>query len=216
MRLSGKKIYGLDSQYDCPLIVNVYMDPAEQVDEEWFRQIVEMKSIEMPVHGGGVKTTPVNFEFVRMEKGETMIPVADYLHSMFDGFTAEYNGRYPSGDSTIVRNRTEVYADSPQYVYEISDQNYEKPIVKRALPYLSNHLSREEGIIGTYLRLNDKLVPSIQIRFAAPVRAEKIWELISMDKWTITYSQDDVREENARLQFSTPGEVLPYKADSGE
>lgn len=216
MRLSGKKIYGLDSQYDCPLIVNVYMDPAEQVDEGWFRQVVEMKSIEMPVHGGGVKTTPVDFEFVRMEKGETFIPIADYLHSMFDEFTAEYNGRYPSGDSLVVRKRAEVYADSPQFVYEIADQNYEKPIIKRALPYLSNHLSREEGIIGTYLRLDEDLVPSIQIRFAAPATAEKIWELMTMDKWTITYSQDDVREENARLKFNKAGKVLPYKAESNE
>ena len=45
MRLSGKKIFGLESEYDCPLIVRVYMDPAEQADEEWFRQIVETAAL---------------------------------------------------------------------------------------------------------------------------------------------------------------------------
>ncbi len=211
LRLTGKKIFGLDSEYDCPLIVHVYMAPEEQADEEWFRQVVEKKSLDMPVHGGGVKTTPVDFEFVRMEKGETLLPVAEYLEMMFDPFTAEYAGRYPDGDSTVVRKRAEVYRDAEQFIYEIADQNYEKPILKRALPYLSNHLSKEEGVIGTYLRLNDSLVPSIQIRFAAPMTSDRLWELMTMDTWTITYSQDDVREEGARIKFGSQGRVLPYK-----
>ena len=214
MRLSGKKIFGLESEYDCPLIVRVYMDPAEQADEEWFRQIVEKKTLDMPVHGGGVKSTPVDFEFVRMEKGEKTVPVADFLESMFDPFTAEYNGKYPQGDTTVIRKRSEVYAGQPQFIYEIADQNYEKPIIKRALPYLSNHLSKEEGVIGIYLKLNDELVPSIQVRFASPMTTDRIWELMTMDTWTITYSEDDVRQEGARLKFNTPGRVLPYKTTS--
>ena len=31
-----------------------------------------------------------------------------------------------------------------------------------------------------------------------------------MDKWTITYKEDDVREEDARIKFEEPGEVRPY------
>lgn len=213
MRMSGKKIFGLESEYDCPLIVRVYMDPAEQADEEWFRQVVEKKSLDMPVHGGGVKSTPVDFEFVRMEKGEKMVPVAGYLESMFDPFIAEYSGKYPQGDTTVIRKRVEVYADQPQFIYEIADQNYEKPIIKRGLPFLSNHLSKEEGVIGLYLKLNDDLVPSIQVRFAAPMTGDRLWELMTMDTWTITYSADDVRQEGARLKFDKPGRVLPYKSD---
>ncbi len=211
LRQSGKKIFGVESEYDCPLIVHIYMAPDETADEDWFRGIVEKKTLDMPVHGGGVKSTPVDFEFVRMEKGEKTLPVAEYLEMMFDPFTAEYNGRYPQGDTTVVLKRTEVYRDAPQYIYEIANQNYEKPIIKRALPYLSNHLSREEGVIGTYLTLNDGLVPSIQVRFAAPMTAERVWELMTMETWTITYSQDDVREEGARLKFNTPGRLFPYK-----
>lgn len=32
MRFSQKKIYGLESMYDCPLVVKVYMAPDEQLD----------------------------------------------------------------------------------------------------------------------------------------------------------------------------------------
>lgn len=211
MRNTGKSVFGLESEYDCPLVVRVYMSPEENLDEEWFREIVEKKTLDMPVHGGGVKSTPVDFEFVRLEKGEGRIDIAEYLERMFDPFKAEFNGRYSDADSTVVRKRVIQYENEPQFIYEIANQNYEKPIIKRALPFLGNHLSREEGVIGLYLKLNKNLVPSIQVRFAAPMTQERLWELMTAEKWTITYSADDVREENARLKFETPGVCYPFE-----
>jgi len=213
LRTTGKNIFGLESEYACPLIVKVYMDPAEQLDEDWFREIVNKKELEMPIHGGNTKVTPVDFEFVRLEKGESTIGISEYLHNMLDTFKAEFNGEYPSADTTVIRKRHEVYEGKPQYIYEIANQNYEKPIVMRGLPYLSNHLSREEGVIGVYMQLNKDLCPAIQVRFAEPMTADKIWEMMTMDTWTITYKKDDVREENARLSFETPGVVYPYEAE---
>ena len=211
MRLTGKKIFGIESEYDCPLIIRVYSDPAEQLDEAWFKEIVEKKVLAMPVHGGGVKETPLDFTFVRLEKEKGKIGIAEYLENMFDPFSAEFNGRYPSGDTTVVRKRAEVYEGKPQFIYEIEDQNYEKPIVMRAMPFLSNHLSKEEGVIGVALKLNKSLKPSIQVRFAEPMTADRGWELMSMDTWTITYKADDVREEPARLKFDKPGTCYEYK-----
>jgi len=211
MRLTGKKIFGIESEYDCPLIIRVYSDPTEQLDEAWFKEVVEKKVLAMPVHGGGVKETPLDFTFVRLEKEKGKIGIAEYLENMFDPFSAEFNGRYPSGDSTVVRKRAEVYEGKPQFIYEIEDQNYEKPIVMRAMPFLSNHLSKEEGVIGVALKLNKSLKPSIQVRFAEPMTADRVWELMSMDTWTITYKADDVREEPARLKFDKPGTCYEYK-----
>ena len=211
MRLSGRKVFGLESEYDCPLIVRVYSDPAEKLDEEWFREIVEKKVLAMPVHGGGVKETPVDFTFVRLEKGEGSIGIAEYLERMFDPFSAEFNGRYPSGDTTVVRKRVEVYAGKPQYVYEFEDQNYEKPILRRVMPFVSNYLSKEEGVIGVYLKLNDNLKPSIQIRYASPMTDEQIWNMLQQEKWQITYAPDDVREVDAKMRFEKPGTVRSYK-----
>ena len=68
MRLTEKKIYGLESLDDCPLVVKVYMAPDEDLDETWFKHVVEKKTLDMPVHGGGVKTTELGFKFIRMEK----------------------------------------------------------------------------------------------------------------------------------------------------
>ena len=197
MRLTGKKVYGLETEFACPLIVRVYADPQESLDAEWFKEIVEMKMLSMPVHGGGTKDTPVDYEFVKLEEGYSEISTADFLRKMFNPFKAEF------------KSRVEACEGKQQYIYEIVDQNYEKPIILRNMPFLSNHLSKEEGIIGIYLNLNDALKPAIQIRFAEPMTEEKLWSLMTMDTWTITYSKDDVREVPAKLSFKTPGTVYP-------
>ena len=68
MRQTDKKIYGLESEFACPLIVRVYMDPAEEVDKDWFEENVEMDVLQLPVHGGEIVEMEVDFEFIKMEK----------------------------------------------------------------------------------------------------------------------------------------------------
>ena len=93
------------------------------------------------------------------------------------------------------------------------DKNYEKPIILRNMPFLSNHLSTHEGVIGVYLDLNKELQPAIQIRYAEPMTPEKLWELMTMETWTITYKADDVRQEPAKLSFKAQGCVYEYNEE---
>lgn len=202
IRGTGKSIFGIESEFACPLIIRVYMSPDETVDEQWFKEIVELKMLKMPVHGGGTKDTPVDYKFVSLEPGYGMIGISDYLHKMFDN-TSSFTAEFPT--------RVAEYEGKPQFVYEIADRNYEKPIIKRSIPYLSNHLSRNEGIIGVYIRLNRDLVPAIQIRYAAPMTEDRIWELINEKTWTITYSADDVREVPAKMKFDSKGVVFRFE-----
>ena len=204
MRLTDKKIYGLESEFACPLIVRVYMDASETADKAWFKKIVNMKELEMPVHGGGTKITPVNFKFVDLEDGESYISTESFIRKMFTPFKAQFS------------SRVEEFAGKPQFVYEIPDANYEKPIILRNLPFVSNHLSKNDGIIGVYLELDNSLTPALMIRYAAPMTADRVWELLNMDKWTITYKKDDVREEDAKLKFKNPGVEVPYEGSALE
>ncbi len=199
MRLTGKKIYGLETEFACPLIVRVYMDPSERLDEDWFEDIVEMETLQMPVHGGGTKEIEVEYEFVELEDGESYVPVESFLRNMFSPFKVQW------------KSRIEAAEGKQQYVYEIVDPNYEKPIILRNMPFLSNHLSKHEGVIGVYLDLNKDLMPAISIRFAEPMTAEKLWELMTMETWTITYSKDDVREQPAKLSFKKEGTVSIFE-----
>lgn len=204
MRLTDKKIYGLESEFACPLIVRVYMDASETADKAWFKKIVNMKELEMPVHGGGTKITPVNFKFVDLEDGESYISTESFIRKMFTPFKAQFS------------SRVEEFAGKPQFVYEIQDANYEKPIILRNLPFVSNHLSKNDGIIGVYLELDNSLTPALMIRYAAPMTADRVWELLNMDKWTITYKKDDVREVDAKLKFKNPGVEVPYEGSALE
>lgn len=204
MRLTDKKIYGLESEFACPLIVRVYMDASETADKAWFKKIVNMKELEMPVHGGGTKITPVNFKFVDLEDGESYISTESFIRKMFTPFKAQFS------------SRVEEFAGKLQFVYEIPDANYEKPIILRNLPFVSNHLSKNDGIIGVYLELDNSLTPALMIRYAAPMTAERVWELLNMDKWTITYKKDDVREVDAKLKFKNPGVEVPYEGSALE
>lgn len=204
MRLTDKKIYGLESEFACPLIVRVYMDASETADKAWFKKIVNMKELEMPVHGGGTKITPVNFKFVDLEDGESYISTESFIRKMFTPFKAQFS------------SRVEEFAGKPQFVYEIPDANYEKPIILRNLPFVSNHLSKNDGIIGVYLELDNNLTPALMIRYAAPMTADRVWELLNMDKWTITYKKDDVREVDAKLKFKNPGVEVPYEGSALE
>lgn len=204
MRLTDKKIYGLESEFACPLIVRVYMDASETADKAWFKKIVNMKELEMPVHGGGTKITPVNFKFVDLEDGESYISTESFIRKMFTPFKAQFS------------SRVEEFAGKPQFVYEIPDANYEKPIILRNLPFVSNHLSKNDGIIGVYLELDNSLTPALMIRYAAPMTADRIWELLNMDTWTITYKKDDVREEAAKLKFKNKGVEVPYEGSALE
>jgi len=204
MRQTDKKIYGLESEFACPLIVRVYMDASETADKAWFKKIVNMKELEMPVHGGGTKITPVNFKFVDLEDGESYISTESFIRKMFTPFKAQFS------------SRVEEFAGKPQFVYEIPDANYEKPIILRNLPFVSNHLSKNDGIIGVYLELDNSLTPALMIRYAAPMTADRVWDLLNMDKWTITYKKDDVREVDAKLKFKNPGVEVPYEGSALE
>ena len=198
MRMTGKKIYGLETEWACPLIVRVYMAPDEDLDEDWFEDIVEMDKLVMPVHGGGTKEIELNYSFVKMEDEVSVISTEKFIRRMFNPFKAQF------------KRRVDEFEGKQQYIYEIADTNYEKPIILRNMSFVSNHLSRHDGIIGIYLDLNKDLVPAIQVRYAAPMTADKIWELLTMETWTITYSADDIREVPAKLTFKKPGTEYKY------
>ena len=198
MRLTGKRIYGLETEFACPLIVRVYMDPAEELDEDWFEEIVEKETLEMPVHGGGVNEIELGYKFEDYEGETGRISTEQFIRSMFSPFSVQW------------KSRIEAAEGKQQYVYEIVDKNYEKPIILRNMPFLSNHLSRHEGVIGVYLDLNRDLQPAIQIRYADPMTEAKLWELMTMETWTITYKADDVREEPAKFSFKMEGNSYEY------
>lgn len=192
-------IYGLDSQWDCPLVVRMYVDPAFDKDEKWIRDVVNKPTLDILTAKGEIKSTPLGFEFVRMEPEIGTIATTEFLRNMFKPFTAEF------------KSRVEAAEGKTEYIYEIADENFTKPIISRNLPFVSNHLSRHDGVIGVYTRLNADYVPSLMVRFCSPMTASKIWEQLILPEWTITYTADDVRTVPAKILFKKQGKVYKYE-----
>ena len=83
---AGKRIFGLETEFACPLIVRVYMDPAEELDEDWFEEIVEKETLEMPVHGGGVNEIELNYKFEDYEGETGRSSSVQFIRNMFSPF----------------------------------------------------------------------------------------------------------------------------------
>lgn len=188
--LTDKKIYGLESEYDCPLVVRVYAAPEESLDEAWFKETVEKKTLEVPQPDGSVSKTAVDFEFVRLEPEVRSIAIDEYIKMSFSGYKSQF-----------AKNTSSAH----EYVYQIVDEAYGEASFKNILPYLASHLSNSDGILGLSLVLNDELEPCLQVSFIEPMTADGVWSLLTAPKWTISYSEDDVREEDPRYEFTVPG-----------
>jgi len=196
-RNTGKKYYGLETEFACPLIVRIYMHPDETYDKDFLKGVVEAKVLEMPIAGGETKEIPCKYDFVKLEEGEDTIAIRPYLEKMFKGFNAEF------------QERIDEFAGKPQEMVEFSNQNYEKPIVLNSMSYLSNWMSQQDGVIGVYLVLNDENMPSIRIKYAKDVTTgEKLREIANQPKWNIEY-KDGPKEENGRFTFEQEGKIIP-------
>ena len=197
LRLTGKKYYGLESIYDCPLRINIFMDIDEPVDKKFLKEIVNKKVLAWPLANGGFKETPLNFEFVRLEKEEEIIPIRPYLERMFQYYNKDF------------KTNSEICEGKKQQYLEYVNNNFEKPIVRRYLPYLSNYLYRQEGIIGLYLTLNDDNKAAIRIKYCPEIiDAATIDALIKSPTWTIEYTDKGIVEENAKIRFKEEGKIV--------
>ena len=66
------------------------------------------------------------------------------------------------------------------------------------MPFLSNYLSQQDGILGIYFNLNESLVPTIKVRYVEPMTENKLKEVLSKDTWTIS-SQGEIKEVKAKI-----------------
>lgn len=205
MQQADTLVYGVDTQWGCPLFVRLYVNPAFDRDEAWIKSVVEKPELEFinPKTGEKTgKTKALSFEYVGTDyELEETIPTTEFLQRVFGEPFVWESGK-----------RIEAAAGKPQYIYEIADESFTKPLIKKNLCFVSNHLSSHEGILSVKMQLNKDYVPALQIRFTAPMTEEGVWELLTMPKWTIVYSKERVEEIDSatKMKFLKPGICYPY------
>lgn len=96
LKETGRKIYWLESEFACPLIVRVIMDAGENLDEDWFEEIVEKE-----------------YDFVKMEDEVIRTNASEYISKSFNPFKVE------------IQSRIEKYGNWKQNWYEVSDLSFD-------------------------------------------------------------------------------------------
>ena len=97
-----------------------------------------------------------------------------------------------------IKARIEKYGSWKQNYHTVSDVSFDT--AGNSMPFLSNYLSQQEGILGVYLELNDQSVPTIRIRYVEPMTEERLVELLEKDTWTIS-SKGEKKEIPAKILF---------------
>lgn len=96
LKETGRKIYWLESEFACPLIVRVIMDAGENLDEDWFEEIVEKE-----------------YDFVKKEDEVIRTNASEYISKSFKPFKVE------------IQSRIEKYGNWKQNWYEVSDLSFD-------------------------------------------------------------------------------------------
>lgn len=195
-RNSGRAYYGLETEYNCPLIVRLYMDLDEPIDAKFIKEIVEKKELEMPAAGGGTRVIKLGYEYLGIESEVDTISKREFIIAQFNTFSVKFK----SNDEWIGKNEA---------IYQIVYPGLDKPLVSRNLPYLSNFLSQQEGVLSIETLVNSDDQYAIEITFSQDATsAEKIWEIINREKWTIKGNDGNISEVEAKFNFTTKGELI--------
>ncbi|OFY44415.1 MAG: hypothetical protein A2X18_02090 [Bacteroidetes bacterium GWF2_40_14] len=197
IRLAKKGYYGLESEYACPLIIRLYMDMNEPVDEDFLKSMVELKELNMPVHGGGINTVKVDFEYIKLEDQIDTVTRREFLERQLTRFNVPY------------KKNIEKWGGKNEAIYELIYPDLDKPLITRNLPYLSNHLSQIEGILSLETVINDKEEYAFRITYSKDaLNDDKIWEILNRTKWTIKDKEGAISEVDPKFSFTEKGATI--------
>lgn len=196
-RLTGKKYYGIETEYSCPLTVRLYMDLSEPIDKDFLKQTVEMKELAMPVHGGGVNVIKVGYVFVSMSDKVDTVSRREFLERQFNAYSRSY------------KKNIEQWGGKNEAVYELIYPDLDKPIITRYLPYLSSHLSQIDGFLGMETVLNERDEYAFRFKYSKDVlNDDKIWAALTAPKWKIMDKDGKVSEVDPKFGFENKGATM--------
>lgn len=188
-------IYGLKIEWDIPLIVRMYVDPAFNKDEQWIKNVVELPFLELKNHQNGkITQMHLGFKFVRMEQSDSTMRTVDFLREMFKPFLAEF------------KPISEVDSGIEQFLYEVPEENITKPVITRNLPLLASYLKDKDGVGAVYSCLNEEYKPCLIIRYSYPMTDEELFRLMSSAEWRMQ-DKEGVRYIHAPFRYIEKGTV---------
>ena len=194
-------IYGFTAEFDCPVAVKVFADPAAGLTEEQLTAAIEAKELVVKAKNGE-RRYPMHYD-VRSYALDGQMTRAEFIEMMFIDIQ-RFNGRFLAN--------IEQWGDDerfPKAVYEMPMASIEKIPVQQSFPYFKSFLSCTEGIISVDFVLRD-LSPVMRLHYVKSMSTdERLWnEVFQTKKWTLRMADGTFQESEPRLQFLVEGRTV--------
>jgi len=197
LRLTERGYYGLETEFAHPLIIRLFLDINEPIDERFIKEILEMRELQMPVHGGKTKKIDVDFKFISLEDKVDTISRREFMVRQFKAYSSRY------------KDNNEKWGTKDEAIYELEMPGLDKPVLAKTIPFLSSYLSLNDGFLGinTYMREDD--MPCIQIFFSKKaLNEEQIWKVLTREDWKIKQKDGEFKIIPAKIMFENKGKIL--------
>jgi len=188
-----KGIFGFTTDFGEPVIVCVYYDD-KVFNPDYLKPIVESRSVTYEADNQ-MYTEPVNFRYIPLGYEKMDITISDLKNLMFEPYYDSFN-------------HFEDYSQSEIKVYVIEMPQAADPLLKRWLPYLESHISKDTGIIAFETVLPAD-VPFANIYFVEKITyPEKIFASLSKDSLLITYRNGEKEKVKNPYHFIKGGMIM--------
>ncbi|MDR2586316.1 MAG: 4Fe-4S ferredoxin [Prevotellaceae bacterium] len=196
-------IYGFETNFDCPIEVKLYTNPAIMLDHEALKDSIQAKGVAMMTHGGPIKIIPINYKLVNFNPDAGRMDPKDFIFMIFDEIR---------DFGTVLKDNMEKYGDDDEYpkaVFQISFPDIEKPPIKNSFPYFRSFLSNCDGITCIQIELVE-MEPVLLITYVKSLwddnRIQK--EIFNAPVWMVKYMDGSVREEEPKFTFRNEGKTI--------
>lgn len=194
-------VYGFTAEFDCPVDVKVFVDPAAGITEEQLTEAIEAKEFVLQTKNGE-RRYPMHYEVRSYATGEQATR-AEFIETMFVDIQ-KLNGRFVAniekwGDDT----------EFPKAIYELPMASIEKIPVRQSFPYFKSFLSCTDGIVAVEFVLRN-LEPVMQVHYVQSMWTdERLWkEVFQAEKWTLRMADGTFKESEPRLKFLVEGRTV--------
>lgn len=200
--LGEESIYGFTSQFDCPVQVELFVDPKRGYTEKEIKALVEVKEYLIPNAKEGTQPIPMHFDLVTCNHDRT-VTRDEFSNIMFEDIK-KLKGRFVENGEKWGNEE-----EFPRAIYEVPMSGIEKAPVRMGFPYFKSFLSTCEGILAVDFVLRDH-VPHLQLTYAAPLWDDtRIWnEIFQAEKWTLRMADGTFKEADPRIAFREEGKTI--------
>lgn len=163
------------------------MDMTEPVDIDYIKNVVEMKEMDILMHGGKIKKETIDFRFICADNKIDTISKRELLELFFRPFKKMFKENVD--EKTIA-------------IFDVVYPGIENPMVARGLHVFAEYLSTNDGLLGIETTINNEDNPVIRIYYLnKKMNKGKIWSILTQKKWKIKSTEGIEKEIDPAISF---------------